>query len=95
MTNIKMKRAPKRSSTRAAQGPWSTRRKKPSMRSELGATEPGSDIRLSKTAMKSHDDWCRRNGYPVQGSSSKLQAASIKRYNNTDYKASSFKRQAS
>ena len=44
------------------------------------------DIRLSKTAMKIHDDWCRRNGYPVQASSSKLQAASIKRYNNTDYK---------
>ena len=37
----KMKRALMRSSMRAAQGPWSTRRKKPRNRSALGAMDPG------------------------------------------------------
>ena len=37
----KMKRAPMRSSMRAAQGPWPTRRKQPRNRSALGAMDPG------------------------------------------------------
>ena len=36
-----MKRAPMRSSMRAAQGPWPTRRKQPRNRSALGAMDPG------------------------------------------------------
>ena len=42
----KMKRAPMRSSMRAAQGPWPTRRKQPRNRSALGAMDPGHHFSL-------------------------------------------------
>jgi hypothetical protein len=54
--------------------------------------------RQSKIAEKIHNDWCKENGYPVKAASinpvelRKQQAASIKHYKGSDYRASSAKR---
>ena len=61
----KMKRAPMRSSMRAAQGPWPTRRKQPRNRSALGAMDPGLFLFAQR--------------FKLQAASIKPQAASIKR----------------
>lgn len=54
--------------------------------------------RQSKIAEKIHNDWCKKNGYPVKAASinppalSKQQATSVKHYKSSDYRASSAKR---
>jgi hypothetical protein len=57
--------------------------------------EETSDKRLSLTAIRIHDAWCVANGYKRQATScDKMSQDNLPIYKNSDYKASSVKRQA-
>ena len=68
-----------RSSMRAAQGPWPTRRKQPRNRSALGAMDPGLFLFAQRFKLQAAS-------IKPQAASIKLQAASIKLHDPGPFK---------